>query len=198
MQDSSHLPATPTGVFGRLSERSCVVVHPSWTMHPSGVYGKILIRGASASSADDWEGRTARAAWHGTHKIPVTFRPPPTGVCRGTCLPPAVRSGYRPGDRVWVCIRRGSGAQQDPQAGGIIVKCRRPRRADSISHAWHDTLGRALCLQALACGIVHPSFTMHPKKRGHQDRAHSRILKRGYNVQVPTTEKGGQHLACVA
>ena len=57
---------------------------------------KVLLRGASASSADDWEGRTARAAWHGTCKIPVTFRPRLQAFL-----------GVRLRDRVWLCIRRG-------------------------------------------------------------------------------------------
>ena len=73
-------------------------------------------------------------------------------------------------------LRVGSGAQQNAQAGGILVKCRRLRRADSISHtttrlreAWRGMIlwDVSLCSIALACAIVHPSLTMHPKKRGH-------------------------------
>ena len=108
-------------------------------------------RGQRASSADEEE-RTAsrmrhsvaRCSGRSARRFPGDFWPPPEGVCGGLFpFPPCYVYGRSSGRS-----SAGSGAQQDPQAGGIIVKCRRPRRADSISR-------RGMILWDARCAFRH-------------------------------------------
>ena len=123
-------------------------------------------RGQRASSANEEErtvSRTrsgvARCSGRRARRFLADSWPPPEGSVGGSS-----------GDRGWDRAH-----SKNPQAGGIFVERRRRRRADSISHATTRREARrgmilwdvSLCLQALARGIVHPSLTMHPKKRGH-------------------------------